>query len=255
MNFIYDRTFALDGIEISRAAKDGRTVEAYAAVFDTPAEITDRYGHYMETIHRSAFDEAIARGVEQVGVFYHHAMTMHGTPSDLGSVPIGSPVEIRADGRGLRTVTRYNKSQLADSVLEAIRNGDIRGYSFRGPIHQSNPRRVAKARPGQPLPTVTRTKLGLIEYGPTPVPAYTDAGILAIRSAEAIVAHLATLDEEARAELIRMLASTPPFGDQETHAPPNLGPGAEDQPVGPSIRQSDIARKIQVGRITRRIER
>lgn len=254
MNYLYNRTFALDGIEICRSAADGRTVEAYAAVFDTPAEIHDRYGDYMETIARSAFDEAIARGPQHVGVFYHHAMTMHGTPSDLGSVPIGSPVEIRADGRGLRTVTRYNKSQLADSVLEAIRNGDIRGYSFRGPIHGSNPRRVAKARPGQPLPSVTRTKLGLIEYGPTPVPAYTDAGILAIRSAEAIAAHLAALDDEARAELIRMLAATPPSGDQEPYAPPATGPGAEDQPARPSVRQSDIARAIRAGRVTRGIE-
>lgn len=214
----YARSWALDGIEILRAEDgygDGRTVEAYAAVFDIPTEITDRYGHYNEVIDRRAFNRQIGLGVDRVGVYYHHAMTLHGTPSDLGSVPIGSPVDIRADGRGLRTVTRYNRSPLADSVLEAIRNGDIRGYSFRGAIYKSNPAKVPRVKAGQPLPTVRRTELGLTEYGPTPTPAYADAGILAVRA-------------------LQMLASsTPGQHDRDqgtTTATPEPGPGAEDQP-------------------------
>ena len=212
----YARSFALDGIEILRSGKggDGRTVEAYAAVFDVPTEITDRFGHYNEIIHRSAFNRQLGLGIDRVGVYYHHGMTIHGTPSDLGSVPIGSPTDIRVDGRGLRTVTRFNKSPLAESVLEAIRGGDVRGYSFRGPIFKSNPNRVPKVRPGAALPTIVRTELGLVEYGPTPTPAYADAGIMAVRSM-----------------LQEFLASTTPRdGDQETPpATPNLGPGTEDQ--------------------------
>lgn len=220
---LFARSWALDGIEILRAAdghSDGRTVEAYCAVFDSPTEITDQHGHYMESIARSAFNRQIGLGLDRVGVYYHHALTLHGTPSELGSVPIGSPVEIRADGKGLRTVTRYNRSPLADSVLEAILNGDIRGYSFRGRIYKSNPDRIPKGRRGGPIPTVTRTELGLTEYGPTPTPAYTDAGILAVRA-------------------LQMLAATTPFADQVTApATPDPGPGAaEDQPVGHSGRQ------------------
>src|SRR6185436_5043621 len=163
----YDRMWDLDDIEILRGG-DGRTVEAYAAVFDTPTEIKDQHGHYMEVISRSAFNRAISHGIDRVGFFYHHGMTLHGTPSELGSVPIGSPVDIRADGKGLRTVSRFNKSQLADGVLEAIRAGDIRGYSFRGRIFQSNPAKPARQVRGGELTTVTRTELGLTEYGPTP---------------------------------------------------------------------------------------
>lgn len=227
---LFERSFPLDDIVI-RSGGDGRTVEAYAAVFDTPTEIRDGHGHYMETIHRSAFNRQIGLGISRVGVYYHHGMTIHGTASELGSVPIGSPVEIRADGRGLRTVTRYNRSELASSVLEAIRNGDITGYSFRGPVYKSTPNRIPRARTGGPLPTVTRTELGLIEYGPTPTPAYTEAGIMAIRSADDF---LAALDEEEReqfkADLLRLASTTPP--DQETPpATPNPGPGAEDQPT------------------------
>lgn len=240
----YDRSWALDDIAI-RSGGDGRTVEAYAAVFDTPSEIKDQHGHYMEVISRSAFNRAISHGIERVGVFYHHGMTLHGTPSDLGSVPIGSPMDVRPDGRGLRTVSRLNKSQLADSVLEAIRNGDIRGYSFRGRIFQSTPTRVPKSRPGAQLPTVTRTELGLTEYGPTPTPAYADAGILAVRSVEALAASFARLDRESRTELARMLTVSTPLDPETETATPTTGPGAEDSPEGRSGRFRQLQEELR----------
>jgi HK97 family phage prohead protease len=222
----YARSWALDGIEILRSGKggDGRTVEAYATPFDVLTEITDKHGHYNERIHRSAFTRTLSHGIDRVGVYYHHGMTLHGTPSDLGSVPIGSPVEIRPDGRGLRTVTRYNMTPLADAVLAAIDNGDIRGYSFRGPIFKSNPQRIPRARPGAPLPTVTRMELGLIEYGPTPTPAYADAGIMAVRSLLEDFLHRAHP------------ASATPDEDSETPATPDPGLGTEDPPEGHSAR-------------------
>lgn len=237
----YERTWALDDILI-RSGGDGRTVEAYAAVFDSPSEIKDEHGHYMEVIARSAFNRAISHGIGRVNVFYHHGMTLHGTPSDLGSVPIGSPVDIRPDGRGLRTVTRFNRSALADSVLEAIRNDDIRGYSFRGRVFQSNPSRVPRARPGSPLPSITRTELGLAEYGPTPHPAYAEAGILAVRSARAVAAQIVSLPADERAELVRMLAVSTPLDPETETATPDVGPGTEDSPEqGRSGRREQIA--------------
>jgi HK97 family phage prohead protease len=237
----YARSWALDGIEILRAAdghSDGRTVEAYAAVFDTPAEIRDGQGHYNEIIARTAFNRTLEHGIERVGVYYHHGMTLHGTPSDLGAVPIGSPVSIRPDGKGLRTVTRYNRSDLADSVLEAIRNGDIKGYSFRGRIFQSNPAKTPRARGGQ-LPTITRTELGLQEYGPTPMPAYIDAGILAMRS---------TLNEiQSKLEsLTRNISLSTPEDPGDEEATPNQGPGAEDPRIAHSNRLRQLAFKRAV---------
>lgn len=239
MRPMYDRTFLLDDIAI-RSGGSGREVEAYAAVFDTPAEIHDQHGHYVERIAKTAFNRQLGliRGeLNRVKVIYNHGFTLHGTPSDLGSVPIGSPTDIKVDGRGLRTVVRYNNSDLADAVLEAIRNGDITGQSFRGQIYKSSPERVPKARRGGELPTVTRLELGLIEFGPTPNPAYADAGILAVRSAEAF---LATLTSEQRDQFwadIHRLASTTPEGDQvAATATPAVGPGAADQPEGRSER-------------------
>lgn len=234
----YSRLWALDDIQILRAGDghgDGRTVEAYAAVFDTPAEIRDQHGHYNEVIARTAFNRTLAHGIDRVGVFYNHALTMHGTPAEgANSVPIGSPVDIRADGKGLRTVTRLNRSDLADHVLEAIRNGDIKGYSFRGRIFKSNPAKVPRARGGE-LPTVTRTELGLLEYGPTPNPAYQDAGILALRS---------KLDEisEGLASLTRTISSPTPDAPDDEEATPDVGPGAEDPRKTHSGRQKELLR-------------
>lgn len=235
MTELYARSWALDDIEIVRAAdggSDGRTVRAYAAVFDTPAEIRDQHGHYMEQIDRRAFNRQlgdVAR-TQRVHVLYNHGLTAHGTPaSGTGSVPIGSPVEIKADGKGLLTVTRYNKSELADHVLEAIRNGDIKGYSFRGRIFKSSPERMPRVTRGGALPTVVRTELGLSEYGPTPTPAYAEAGILAIRAA--------LLESGLTPEqILRIFASTTPDldgqGQETSSATSSPEPGDNtDQPA------------------------
>ena len=240
----YDRSWALDDI-IIRSGGDGRTVEAYAAVFDTPSEIRDQHGHYMEVISRSAFNRAISHGINRINVFYNHGLTVHGTSDSFGSVPIGSPVDIQPDGRGLRTVTRFNRSTLADSVLEAIRAGDIRGYSFRGRIFQSNPDRVPRPRPGSALPTVTRTELGLAEYGPTPTPAYADAGILAVRSVDQVAAHIVSLSTDERAELVRMFTVSTPLDPETGTATPDVGPGTEDSPDGRSGRFQQFREELR----------
>ena len=227
---VFRREWALDGLEIIRSGQggDGRTVEAYATPFDKPTEVKDQHGHYIETIHRSAFDDVLRGGFGKVKVFYNHGLHMNGQPSDRWSVPVGTPVDIRPDGKGLRTITRYNEGADGDQIIEAIRNGAITGYSFRGPIRQSDPPRIPRARDGHPLPTVTRMKLGLTEYGPTPVPYYADANILALRS------RLSTVDPQVWDRLVDFFSTSTPE-DQEAlrttiTATPTEGPGAEDQP-------------------------
>ncbi len=207
---VFWRSYPLEDIRILSRAQgseyaDGRTVEAYAAVFDRKTEIHDGQGHYMETIDRAAFNRAIdharpkvGQQTWRVGVFYNHGMTIHGTPSDRFSVPLGSPVDIRAESVGLLTVTRYNNSSLADDILESIRSGDITAQSFTGRIIRSNPEPTRRGyEPGRngKLPDVRRTELGLREYGPTPFAAYVDASILSVRSAALMAAFLSTTQE------------------------------------------------------------
>ena len=179
------RAFPLEDISI-RSGGDGRTVEAYAAIYDRAVPIRDHQGEYQEQIARGAFRKTIAERGTNFGVFYNHALGLHGQPSDLFSVPIGAPVEVKEDARGLLTVTRYNKTPLADQILESIRNGDIRGQSFSGRFVKSNPEPPKfgfSADADGSLTTVTRTEVALREYGPTPFPAYDEAAILGVRSA------------------------------------------------------------------------
>jgi HK97 family phage prohead protease len=187
------RLYALEDIHILRSADggDGRTVEAYAAVFDEPAEIQDHEGHYTEVIDPGAFNRAIdhasrARGgfPGSVKVLWNHGRDLSGKTSDRFSMPIGIPVDIRAETRGLLTRTRYSETPLADEVLENIRAGSITSQSFTGAIMRSTPqlRRGDKHRPrGGELTTVRRTELGLREYGPVLWPAYSGAEIVGVR--------------------------------------------------------------------------
>jgi phage head maturation protease len=105
-------------------------------------------------------------------------------------MPLGRAESITADSKGLLTVTRYNKTSQAEEVLEAIKSGSLTSQSFTGPIRQSTPslsrsqRRMGGYRPNSDgsLQLVRRMELGLIEYGPTPLPAYQGAAIVGVRS-------------------------------------------------------------------------
>jgi phage head maturation protease len=189
------RYYPLDDIRIvSRADGDGtgRVVEAYAAVFDEPAEIRDHEGHYEETIDRSAFNQVLAsiqrsRGglPSAIRVLYNHGQTMRGVEAPEFQKPLGKPLEVRPDGRGLLTRTEYGRSPLAEEILENIRSGAITAQSFVGGIMRSDPALKGpgdryRARNGV-LTRVRRLALGLREYGPVLYAAYPGAEFLGVR--------------------------------------------------------------------------
>lgn len=238
-----ERTFTLDDIYV-RSDGDGRTVVAYMAMFDTPAEIHDQDGHYIETISRGAFDKTIANRVGQIGVFYNHGKTLYGTPSERFSMPLGVPLEITPDSKGVLTVSRYNKNPLADEVIEGIRNGDIAGQSFSGAFVKSQ---RSRGRGGE-LDHIVRSEVRLREYGPTPMPAYKEAAIMGVR-AEELATALRTLSADERAELFTLLGSdlpvvgaangTParaedPAADGAAHGTPEEPPTVDVVHVGPT---------------------
>ena len=195
----YTRMYPLENIEILRTESpgaDGRPgviVEAYAAVFDQAAEIQDHEGHYIEEIDRTAFDTAIQFAARNTGgfagnikVLYNHGLTVQGTPAPEFQLPIGVPVDIKPESRGLLTRTRYDVDDpFSQRVLAKIREGSITAQSFVGRIIRSDPslRRGDRHRPDSAggLRTVRRMKLGLREYGPVLWPAYSGAEILGVR--------------------------------------------------------------------------
>jgi HK97 family phage prohead protease len=221
----FHRTFALDDITI-RSDGSGRTVEAYCAVFDTEATVTDFEGDgYMETIDRHAFDRTLSQRAGKFQVLYNHGLDVYGTPSERYAMPLGVPVEVRADQRGLFTVTRYSRTPLADEVLELIRDGAIREQSFAGRCLRSSPGRAPYRRGQQ----VSRLEISLREYGPTPFPVYADAAIIGVRSATQIADEIGTMTADERAELVRLLGTlnVPASDGTDDEDPPDTGEDPE----------------------------
>jgi len=244
----YFRSFPLEDIHV-RSSGDGRTVEAYAAVFGIPAEVKDQDGRYIEEIDPAAFNKAISDAAPQgsrrgwkVGVFYNHGMTIHGTPSERHSMPVGVPLEITADSRGLKTVTRYHHGEFCDEILDRIREGSLPGYSFTGMFRRSQPM-VPRygfrpdTRTGE-LPRVRRTESTLMEYGPTPLPIYEGAAVTAMR-ADSLLGAI-TADPDLAMRMLAMLRdSTPPEPLPPSGTPSDGEPPPRSRPVhsGRSVKQ------------------
>jgi HK97 family phage prohead protease len=176
------RMITLDDIHI-RSDGSGRIVEAYAAVFGVRTEIMDQDGHYNEDLGRSAFTRTLQHKGTNFGVLFNHGRTVDGEPNPAATMPIGVPIEVRADERGLFTATRYLDNPLADHVLNAIKEGALRAQSFSGRFRRSV-RSYPDGRQSGALPLITRNEIELREYGPAVFAAYGDAAILGTRNAD-----------------------------------------------------------------------
>lgn len=228
---IIGRSFPIEDIAI-RAGGDGRTVLAYCAVFDSPYEVSDEHGRYIESINRSGFNRRLAtlQSNPPMCLYNHGFLLGTRTPSERFSMPLGTPVldEFRADTRGLLTVTRYAKTDLADETLELIRSGALVAQSFRGAIYQSRP---MAGRDG--LRGIERMQLGLVDYGPTPTAVAREAEIVGVRSqGQALLEQWADLSDEERAELLPQMsgASTEPVAPDASTEPTD-DPDALVEPV------------------------
>lgn len=206
-----------------RSEDGGRVVEALAAVWDVETSVRDHQGEYREVLRSTLFSDWLRSG-RSPAVLYNHGLDVWGRPSDRFSMPLGTPIEIRSDAKGLMTVTRYAQTELADEVLGLIRDGAIRGQSFRAVWEQSSPA-SGFFRGGKQL--VERHRGTLIEYGPTPTPVYDAAEILSVRSLTELVDGLSDSDRNA---LAMMLTQGTPL---DAPAPDGRTASEGDQPPEP----------------------
>lgn len=249
MSGIIHRTAPLADISV----KPGRTVEAYLAVFDTEAEIRDGQGHYKETIDKSAFNNAIytarpqgSRTTWKTSVYYNHAMTPYGTPSERWATPVAVTRNLVVEARGVVATDQYLETPEGDHALELVRAGAVKGYSFTGRLVRSSPNLVPGRgfrASGGVLPVVRRLELGLSEYGPTPEPAYEDASVLGMRSnlIRRLIAAGFSMEE------LHQIASTTPDGEtagDDTSA--EAEEVTDETPTEHSVRHSPFARRLQV---------
>lgn len=258
------RAVALDDIRI-RSGGTGRTVEAYAAIFDEPAEVRDQDGHYYEVNSPTSFSRTIAHHQGGFPVVYNHGMTIVGTPSDRGSVPIGVSTEVKVDKRGVLTISEYGRSELADEVLEAIRMGAVKAQSYGGRFVRSDPQRPRggfRKGPDGSLRTVTRLEVAMREFGPTPFPAFAGAAITGIR-AQQVLGVLLTAPAERRAALLDQLdhLATPldeaDPAEVDTIDTPDPAKGSDpvepvtEDPAAGHSRSIPLSTRIRAARITR----
>ncbi|WP_289007849.1 HK97 family phage prohead protease [uncultured Thermomonospora sp.] len=167
---------------------NGRILEGYAAVFDTPTRIDSWEGEFDEQIARGAFKRTLNARTPVL-------QFDHGQDVRTGSVPIGAIQEIYEDRRGLFVRAELFDNDVVLPIRQAIAAGAIDGMSFRFRVVDD---RWTRQENGPDLRTIREVEL--FELGPVVFPAYEQTSV-GVRS---LLAHL---DRGDRAALIRELAA------------------------------------------------
>ena len=173
-------------VEFRMSESDGRTLEGYAAVFDSPTVINSFEGHFVEVIERGAFARTVRNNPKPVLQFDH------GTHPLIGGMPIGTIQELREDDQGLFVRAHLSDSFLTEPVRVAIADGALRGMSFKFTIPEGG---VTVTRGDDNLEIHTLTDVNLHELGPVVWPAYADTSV-GVRSKS--LTDILTADEDAR---------------------------------------------------------
>lgn len=182
--------FCYRAVEFRAAATDGdgRTLEGYAAIFDTPTRIDSWEGQFDEQIARGAFNRTLNARTPVL-------QFDHGHDARTGSVPIGSIEDIREDATGLFVQARLFDNPVVEPIRQAIEGGAIDGMSFRFRVIDDQWTR----RDGE-VELRTIREVELYELGPVVFPAY-ESTTVGVRSL------LAGLTADERAAMLRDLAA------------------------------------------------
>ncbi len=128
--------WASDGVSEVREAPfemastaDGLTLEGYAAVFNMPTQIRDYEGDFEEIIKPGAFQRTLSQRTPVL-------MFNHGKHPLIGDMPLGVIRRAEEDSKGLFISARLTDNWLVQPVRDAIRDGGIRGMSFRFTVPQ-----------------------------------------------------------------------------------------------------------------------
>lgn len=131
----------------------GRTIIGYASTFGNK----DRVG---DVVVRGAFKKTIAE--RKPKVFYNHMY------------PIGSPIKLEEDSKGLLTESKISATPKGDEILELVKDGVINEMSI---MYE-----VVKREVDEEEGTTYLKELKLYEYGPVDFPANEQAVIEGVKS-------------------------------------------------------------------------
>jgi HK97 family phage prohead protease len=169
---------------------DGRTLEGYAAVFNTPTRIRDLQGDFDEVILPGAFARSLG---ERTPVLQWD----HGKDPRIGTVPIGAIEQLSEDGNGLHVRARLFDHPDVERVRQAIVGKAVKGMSFRFGVPEQGD---TWSRQGDGSQLREIRDADVHELGPVVFPAY-DTTSVSVRS---LLAHL---DAGERQALVRELAA------------------------------------------------
>lgn len=145
-----------------RAKPESRTIEGYAAIFDSETDL----GWFSEELARGAFDDADMTDV--VALFNHDpnyplARTSAGTLS------------LQVDERGLKYSFEAPDTTIGEDLLKMIRRGDIAQSSFAFTIKNETWDERSGKKPKRRIDQVE----ALYDVSPVTYPAYKETSVTA----------------------------------------------------------------------------
>lgn len=158
-----------------RAAPDSRTIEGYAAVFNSESE---DFGWFVEEIAPGAFDDVLGNDVRALFNHDNNLILARTTSKTL---------EISVDERGLKYKFEAPNTSVGNDLLESIRRGDVSQSSFGFTVADAKWEDLEMMKDGKKWFKTKRTILKLerlYDVSPVTFPAYPDTDV-ALRSFEA----------------------------------------------------------------------
>ena len=144
---------------------DGRTVCGIAMPWDTTATVSDGGPAYSERFERGAFARTLAERSSRVKALVNH---------DRRSLPVGRATHLEETADGLYVELTLSRTAAADEALTLVQDKALDAFSvgFKPLRHRTEGR------------TTVRTEVRLDEVSIVAFPAYDDARVAAVRSAD-----------------------------------------------------------------------
>lgn len=147
----------------------GRTVEGYAAIFNSKTRIGGESWGYDEIIEAGAFDDAISSS-DCRALFNHKADHLLARQSS-------GTLKLTLDGKGLKYEFESPNTQCGNDILEMMSRGDLKESSFAFTVKEEE-WKEEKLADGKWKYTRTIRKVDkLYDVSPVTYPAYADTTV------------------------------------------------------------------------------
>ena len=145
-----------------RLNDEERTVEGYAAVFNSPTMI----GQVEEVVHHGAFDDRL---MDDVVALFNHDQNMPLARSFEGQ----GTLELKVDERGLHYRFKLGNQSYAKDLAESIKRGDVRGSSFGFVVREDDYEKKSDGTYRRNIKKIAR----LADISPVVSPAYPQTSV------------------------------------------------------------------------------